>query len=148
THSLLVLSNVNPAQAGGYSALVSNPYGSAASQTGQVLVVVPPQIVADPVDQAATKGGAVTLSGAATGTDPLAYQWDFQGAHLLTGATGTTLVINHISPAQAGNYSATVSSPYGSASSLAAQVTVLTAPLVLSSPTNVVATNGDMVFLS
>ena len=88
TNELLILTNVQPAQAGAYSVRVSNPYGSVVSSNAVLAVQnLPPTITSQPAGQTVVSGSAVSFSVMAVGSPPLSYQWTFKGTNL-SGATG------------------------------------------------------------
>ncbi len=66
----------------------------------------------------------VTLEVYATGSDPLSYQWRFNGADI-TGATGTQYAIQSLTLADAGSYTVVVSNPCATVESSAAVVSVV-----------------------
>lgn len=76
----------------------------------------PPAILVQPQSRTNTVGTDATFSVVASGTEPLSYQWQFNGANL-PGATGTNLVLLDVQFANAGNYRVVVSSPWGSVTS-------------------------------
>lgn len=84
-----------------------------------------PSITTQPLGATVTAGTSVSFTVAATGTDPLTYQWQLNGA-AIAGATGTTYNIASASAAQAGNYTVLVSNPAGSVTSNTATLTVNT----------------------
>ncbi len=61
-------------------------------------------------------GYSVTLTGAASGTPPLTYQWRKDGQNL-SGKTSPTLLLTGVTAADAGSYELVVSSTYGTTSS-------------------------------
>lgn len=83
----------------------------------------PPSITTQPASQTVTDGQGVTFSVVASGTAPLTYQWRFNG-NSINGATGTSLSLNPVSPANAGNYDVVVTNSLGSATSAVATLTV------------------------
>ena len=84
---------------------------------------LPPRIVMDPQDQSVATGNTATLSVAALGTQPLTYQWLFNGTNL-DGATGTSLVLTGARLSDAGTYSVFFSNSVGTAMSSNAVLTV------------------------
>jgi sulfur relay (sulfurtransferase) DsrF/TusC family protein len=140
TNAELVLGNAQPAQAGTYRVVVSNAWGRVSSQ-GSLQVVVPPQLAPGPQNLVVTNGGAARFSVAAGGTEPLSYQWYFNGA-LLAGRTGPELELAPVTPESAGRYQVVVSSPYGSASAEAA-LTVLVPAYIITQPQDCVANTGE-----
>jgi subtilisin-like proprotein convertase family protein len=125
TNDTLTLSGVTLSQAGGYSVLVTNAYGSVTSAPAQLIVVLdPPVIKTQPVSQTVVAGGTAIFSVTASGRKPLAYQWRFNDTNIFAGETNTTLTLNGITPAQAGSYSVVVTNVHGSVTSAPAQLTL------------------------
>ncbi len=83
-----------------------------------------PQIVAQPLPQATSVGGSVTLSVQAKGTQPLKYQWLRNGAPLAAAANQPSLTLNNLSLEASGDYSVLITNPLGSTTSVAAALTV------------------------
>jgi subtilisin-like proprotein convertase family protein len=133
TNATLDLTNVSLAQAGIYQVVVTNIYGSDTSAPAHLTIVVPPTIVTNPADQVATNGDTVTWRVRAQGTDPLSYQWYFDATSLGL-ATNSTLVLNNVSPAQAGSYAVVVANAYGSVTSAPANLKIIIVPRVVCSP--------------
>jgi hypothetical protein len=118
--------NVQPADEGNYSVIVSNFAGTATS-TNAVLTVqqapVPPSISAQPLDLAVFAGQAATFTVTANGATPLVYQWQFKGTNL-PGATSAQLVLNNVQTNQAGGYSVTITNAFGWTNSRVATLVV------------------------
>lgn len=77
-----------------------------------LFVVVPPTITTQPTSQTSVAGSTVTLVAAATagsGNPTPTFQWQFNGANL-AGATNATLTVVNTQPANAGVYTAVVTS--------------------------------------
>ncbi len=88
-----------------------------------------PQIIEPPASVTAVAGRELTLSVASEGRPPLVYQWFRNGVPLtnnaqLAGISGPNLRIQNINATNAGNYSVSVTSPYGSVTSAPAVVTI------------------------
>src|SRR6185369_1289424 len=128
----LVLTNVSFAQAGSYQVIVTNVYGSVTSAPAVLKIVPPPAIVTNPADVVATNGDAVQWTVEAEGTGSLTYQWFFNGTTALPGETGATLILSHVSPAKAGEYTVVVSDANGSTESVPAHLQVLVLPTIFS----------------
>jgi hypothetical protein len=75
-----------------------------------------PAIVSQPQNQIVTNGANVTFSVNATGTPPLAYQWQFNNTNL-PGATSSNLTLTVVTFAQAGFYTVVITNVLGSAGS-------------------------------
>jgi hypothetical protein len=82
-----------------------------------------PAITSQPVSTNGCSGLTVSLSVAATGQDPLYYQW-FLGAAPVTGGTNATLTINNLQAANEGSYTVVVSNAVSTITSDAATVTI------------------------
>lgn len=109
--------------------LKGNPGGSTqlnALQLRDVTAVPPspPAITTQPQSQTAALGGAISLTVAATGSEPLAYQWFFK-ADRIESAADATLVLADLTSDAAGAYSVTVSNHLGSATSEPALLTII-----------------------
>ena len=104
---------------------VSNAYGSATSSNAYLFVTngVAPSITANPTSQTNTAGGSITFSVTAGGTAPLAYQWFFNSG-AIANATNSSYTIAPVGINNGGIYTVVVTNSYGSATSLAAILTV------------------------
>lgn len=110
---------------GAYTVVITNSFGSVTSQVATLFVAapIPAHINVQPQGQLVTKGSDATLFVTATGTEPLTYQWRFNGAEL-PGTTSSSLDLNNAQPFNSGNYQVVVSNPFGSTTSLVALVEV------------------------
>ena len=100
-------------RATGPAVVVANDMGSVTSATATLGVdsgEVAAEIVSITPGQTVDAGTTVVLAVVASGTEPLSYQWAFDGA-LLEGATSSQLVLEAVQPAQAGTYTVSVSNP-------------------------------------
>jgi hypothetical protein len=88
-----------------------------------VFPLTPPSITSQPVSQTNAVGYATTFSALATGTQPMAYQWRFEGTNLLA-ATNSSLVLTNLWLSQSGNYDVVVTNNYGSVTSSVAKLDV------------------------
>ena len=124
TNSLLALTNVQPSQAGVYSVLVTNAFGSLLGNNATLTVIaLPPTILTQPSNQVVYVGFPATFSVSASGNTPLSYQWKLEGTNL-PGATSTLLTLASVQTNQAGNYTVLVTNAFGSALSSNAVLTV------------------------
>ena len=89
--------------------------------------VLPPTILAQPKSQAIIAGDRVTFNVTAAGSQPLGYQWGFNGTSL-DGATNSSLILTNTQLDQAGDYAVLVTSAYGAALSSNATLTVTALP--------------------
>jgi alpha-tubulin suppressor-like RCC1 family protein len=106
-------------------ALASNEIAAIylAGSAGKCSSVIAPLIVTQPTNLTVTVNNTALFSVTAQGTGPLFYQWSFNGTNI-AGATNSSLTLNNVSPAQAGNYSVLVSNFVGTAISSNATLTV------------------------
>lgn len=122
TNAVLVLNNVQLAQAGSYSVIVSNALGAITNSNLQ-LDVMPVMITAQPQSQSTFVGGTATFGVSAAGYGQFSYQWQFNGTNL-PGATDNVLLLTNVQPEQAGPYTVTVSDSLDSVPSASAVLSV------------------------
>ena len=82
-------------------------------------------IVQQPVSRQVAAGGSVAFSVAATGAEPLSYQWQFNGQSI-SGATQVAYAIAQAETANAGTYTVVVGNSAGSITSDPALLTIET----------------------
>lgn len=109
TSAAIQLSSIQPADAGSYTVVVSNPAGSI--ESGAAAVTVTPNLALtirrQPVSRRVASGGSVTFNVEAVGSGPLTYQWSVDGRPLLN-ANAPSLVIPEVWLVHAGRYTVTV----------------------------------------
>ncbi len=94
----------------------------------------------------AIAASAVQFTGEAVGTEPLAYQWFFNGTNL-PSATSPTLTFTNVQPDQAGAYFVVVSNAFGVRTNAGAQLATI--PMSLTTqPANQTAFGGDTVTMN
>ena len=122
--TLATTSSDNGAQ---FTVLVSNTAGNVTSSAATLTVntaPVPPSITAQPTSQTVTAGQAATFNVTATGTAPLSYQWQKNGA-VISGATSTSYTTPAAATTDNGTqFTVVVSNTAGSVTSNAANLTV------------------------
>ena len=91
-----------------------------------------PSITVQPQSQTVAAGTNVVFTVTATGVGTLSYQWQFNGVGI-SGATGTTLALSSVQPANAGSYAVVVTNSLGSVTSAVAVLTVAGTPASCSS---------------
>ncbi len=126
TASSYTRNNVQPADAGPYSVVVTNVAGSVTSSNATLTVVTnitPPGIAAQPQSQTVIAGQSATFTVTATGTAPLSYQWRFNAVPI-AGATGSAYTRSNVQVADAGSYSVVITNGGGSTNSANAVLTV------------------------
>lgn len=96
-------------------------YRQNSSRNGRVPISALAITVA-PQSQSYKTGDTISLSVTATGQNPITYQWKKDGA-AINGATGASYIISGASATAAGAYTVTVTTPQGSVTSSAANLT-------------------------
>jgi len=130
----LTLVNVGAVNAGNYTVVISNAYGSVTSAVATLIVQAPPVITVQPASQIAVIGSSPTFSVTAAGSGPFGYLWYFAGINLLQSGTNSALTLPGISPANAGSYTVVVTNSWGSVTSQVAALTVAYPPSVTAPP--------------
>ncbi len=115
----LTIAAVGIEDVGVYSVVVTNTFGDATSQPVALNVVMaPPRITTQPQSQAAALGSAVSLEVQATGSQPLSFQWQFNGVDIadgprVSGSRTSMLQITNLGMNDLGSYSVKVSNALG-----------------------------------
>jgi Leucine-rich repeat (LRR) protein len=146
TDATLLVSNVQAGNAGNYSVVVTNLVGAATSSVAVLTVWFPPAVGTQPASRTNVVGTTASFSVNATGTAPLSYQWQFNGANI-GGATGSNLTLDNVQASAGGNYAVVVTNVAGTVSSSVAVLTVWTPPAITTQPlsrTNI--TGADATF--
>ncbi len=123
TAASLSLTNIQPVNAGDYTVVVTNAFGSVTSTVAKLTVNAAPYINTPPQSLAVNAGANAAFTVTAAGGTPLFYQWRFSGVNLLN-ATNSIYTRSNAQPADAGNYSVVVSNYAGSVTSSVAILTV------------------------
>ena len=97
----------------------ANEESSTVSDTIAYVAPVPPSIVTSPRNVTNCVGSDVSFNVTATGTAPLAYQWQYSGTNM-PGATLTNLLLNNIQTNNAGDYRVIVTNCAGAVTSVVA----------------------------
>jgi hypothetical protein len=133
--SFTVPINNNPAETGNLTLWVdlTSPTGGAISGMpyaalvtiveSNLTVITPPNLVVQQPNTTVIQGQGVCLSVIASGTPPLAYQWQQNGTNI-AGATNATYVINAAEASDAGTYKVVVSNSAGIVTTTGALLTV------------------------
>ncbi len=135
-----------------YYCEITNICGVVSTNTAMVVIQEAPAITQQPVGGVFCVGSNVTILIKATGTEPLYYQWLFNGSDVtgpnFTGDESATLNITGITEGQQGYYSCHVSNDCGFVVSIEVLVTVNTAPIVAEQPEDVVVCEGEELLLN
>ena len=121
----------------------------AGTNSGTFTIIAPPAITAQPGAQTLTNGGTASFNIAATGSQPLTYQWQFNGTNnmcdgninnwssaSISGSSTTNLTITGASTNDIGNYQVVVANFLGSVTSNPAMLTVGIPPQITVLPQN------------
>jgi uncharacterized repeat protein (TIGR03803 family) len=146
THfSSCTLTNVGTNQAGNYSVLAVNGYGSLMSSNAVLTVkAFPPSIEFQPLSQSVILGSSAWFTVSVSGTPPFHYQWQFNGANLLN-STNAAYVIQVVGATNAGNYCVVVTNSAGSVTSSNAVLALIDPPLITAQPANLLVLPGTNV---
>ena len=136
----LAINALLPGDSGSYVVVVSNLYSVATSQVAMLSVFIPPGISVQPANLTILTGSNASFSVTPSGSAPLSYRWQMNGANLsdggrISGAATNSLTIMAATPNDAGSYSVVITNPVGSVTSLVATLTVLV-PAQFTSATN------------
>jgi hypothetical protein len=130
TASFLSWPQIGVGNAGNYTVVVSNPWGSTTSSPAVLTVSTLPSILVQPQSETVIATTAASFSSAETGPGPLSIQW-YLGSTAIAGATSSSLAWAGVAASNAGNYHFTVANARGAVTSSVATLTVL--------PTNTIA---------
>jgi hypothetical protein len=106
----------------------------------------PVSILSPPQSQSAGPGTNVTLAVSASGSTPMSYAWQFDGASI-PGATTGTLSISNMQPSSAGTYSVIISNSF-SVVTTQAVVTYVAAPAITTQPASQTVASNSTANLS
>jgi sugar lactone lactonase YvrE len=136
TASSYSIPQVHAADAGDYTVTVTNNNGAVTSNPATLTInaaQVTPIISTQPQNETVAPGSSASFTVVAVGSDPLAYQWMFNGA-AITGATSATYTNSSVQPGDAGTYTVVVSNGTGSATSQGATLAVSAAASATTAP--------------
>ena len=119
----LTVSNALRTDAGGYSVVVTNAYGSATSSVATLTILGDLFFITQPTNKTANLGETVGFSATVGGTAPANYQWQRGGTNL-PGATTASLILTNVQQGDAGSYTLVASNSFGSVLSAAAVLSV------------------------
>jgi PKD repeat protein len=116
-------------------------YVDTVSIGGLACCVNPPSITVQPQNRIVLLGQNASFNVVASGTAPLTYQWQFNGANL-SGQTATNYTRSNVQPPDLGLYDVIISNSLGSITSSLASLSVAGRPILLNPQT----TNGTFGF--
>jgi hypothetical protein len=144
------IANARASDAGAYTVSVTNSVGTTVSSPVTLSVtalITGPTFTTHPQSASVAAGGSVTLTGAATGTGTLTYQWYKNGA-AISGATSTSLTLGSVQLSDVASYSLSATDATGTSSSRAAAVGITSTDKVSGSGTvvgsDIVHPNGNI----
>lgn len=144
-------SSATLADAGAYSVVAINTYGSATSASYGLSVSLAegPKITQQPASQAAYQGADTTFYIATSGIGSAAYQWYKDGV-AISGATYSSLSLNDVTDVDAADYHVVITSGSTVLTSNAAPLTILdaTLPVFTTHPANVTLRPGETFSVS
>lgn len=148
--SALALANVQSADDGYYSVVITNVYGVVTSSPAILFVSagdLPPFVTTQPLNQTVITNQSASFTITAAGKPLPTYQWQRNGVDLgndskYSGVTTPTLTIANAQVADEGTYSVALTNSAGFTNSDAATLTVNIPPYLTTPPTNFVALNG------
>jgi hypothetical protein len=151
TNLVLSLATIN--DAGNYTVIVSNAWGSVTSSVATLTVILPPVINIQPQGLTVTSGNPASFTVTASGTPPLSYQWQKNGANLtdyghLSGSTTPGLRLSATTTNDAGNYSVIIANASGSVTSSIALLIVMSPPVIVQQPSNQILVAGSTASFS
>ncbi len=147
TNNGFMILNVQAANAGPYTVVITNSAGSITSIVATLtLAGGAPSITQQPSSLTVTQGNMAAFSVTASGT-ALSYQWRFNGSGI-AGATGSNYVIASAQSTNAGNYDVIVTNNAGSVTSTVATLTVRIPPSITQQPSSLTVTQGNMAAFS
>jgi alpha-tubulin suppressor-like RCC1 family protein len=122
TNAVLELNKFQFDQAGIYSVIVSNAFGTATSREMR-LTVAPFFFTVQPQSQVTLAGRTVSFDVAAIGQEPFQYQWQFNGTDL-SGETSRTLSVTNVQVDNVGTYAVVVRNALGAVRSIDATLSL------------------------
>lgn len=140
------LFNVQFADAGSYSAFLSDGVGGTNSTNAVLVVGIAPSITNQPSSLVVTQGQSATFTVGATGTPLPTYQWFKSGVALL-GATNSSYSIASTLEHDGGQYWAVVSNFLGKATSSVVTLTVITPATITLQPSSTTVGEGSNTVL-
>jgi hypothetical protein len=150
--NVLELDNVGTTSAGRYQVVVSNAVGSVTSSNAYLTVDGSPLILVQPTNATVVVGSNAAFNVSVSGALPLTYQWYFYQTNTLISAlpdgTNADYTVVNAQTNNAGKYFLVASNTFNSVTSSVVTLTVLTPPLILTQPADVVtATNRAVSFV-
>ena len=149
------LNSVGTGNAGNYTVVITNSYGSVTSAVATLTVYVLPGIQTQPRNQSVLQGTNVSFFVVTNnnGTPPFSYQWNVNGTNVvngpyISGTTNATLTLSNVQPAQAGNVFVVITNNAGSITSSVVTLTVNVPATITNQPQSLTVTQGHAATFS
>lgn len=126
TKSSYTIAKVSASNAGVYTVIITNAYGTKTSSWATLIVnttASAPVFTTQPAGKTVAAGTSVTLTAVATGSPSPTYQWRRNGVNM-SGATSSTYTISSLSISTTGTYTVVASNSAGSVTSGGAVVSL------------------------
>jgi hypothetical protein len=138
----ITLANVQSRNSGSYQVVVANAAGAARSTTLHLVVKASaPYFVVQPASTLVLAGSNTVLTSEATGSNPIKYQWFFNG-RAMTKQTNPALDLTGVNLAATGQYYVVAENASGETKSSVAQLVVVQPPSLVRALVNQVVTAG------
>ena len=147
TNAIFTILDIQGTNAGNYSVIVSNPFGSVTSGVATVTVAFPPSITQELRSWTVASGTILNLSVSASGTEPLTYLWRNSSGEI-AGATNATYTLNPVQTNNADGYFVVVTNLYGCVTSAVATVTVYVPVSITAQPASQIVAARSTVWFS
>lgn len=142
TNATLILTNLQPTNAGTYQLEVSNDHDTVNTIEALLVVKHPPVILAGPTNLALPAGGTATFAVTESGDGPFQFQWFFNATNALPGATNRSLILPDIQLPHTGDYTVRLTTDVGTVTSAPAALLVLQAPALTTQPASLTLVAG------
>ncbi|MBC8244538.1 MAG: immunoglobulin domain-containing protein, partial [Verrucomicrobia bacterium] len=142
TQNVLNLTELKLSDAGVYAVEVVNAAGITKSEEAEVQVLIPVSVIEHPQDQSVVAGSLVLFEAVIAGSNPIAYQWYFNG-NPVEAAIEASLRVENASNEHLGGYHVVASNPVSTVTSEAGTLVVNLPPAVASHPAGGTVTKGD-----
>src|SRR5204862_3457587 len=108
---------------------------NSAQASATTLSATVPVITMEPQSQTVSPNSNATFSVTVSGMSPFFYQWHFNGTNISL-ATDSSYTRTNAQSSDQGGYSVVVTNSFGSVTSSAATLTVVSSPIITTQPTN------------
>ena len=146
TNATLSLTGIQLTNTGNYSVVISNAAGTLTSSYAPLTVWQPPVITNQPAGVTNLAGGSASFTVVAGGVPTVSYQWVYNAASPVAGATAATYGIANLRASQAGNYTVIITNNAGAVTSTPAILAVTTPAAPKLSPAAIVSGKFQFTF--